>query len=174
MISITFVEVPSCAPCDLEIIKVSSSSLAFSFSKLDCEELNGPLTGYEYKVTRDGVETVDRIDPAATTCVCMLNMKGVTNCSVSVAALNEAGVGKHCSPLNVPLDDLSEESDIQTKNEESDIDIITDSSDMEPNKEISNDELIVHIRLTGKIKKKTIYIGSIANFDSTVNFGSIA
>ena len=141
----------------MEIVKVSSSSLAFSFSKLDCEELNGPLTGYEYKVTRDGKETVVRIDSDASTCICMLKMKGVTNCSVSVAAINEAGVGEHCLPVIVPLDDLSEESYMQTNTEESDTNPSSENSLTQPSTEEPTDKMIVSIRLTGKLKYSNIF-----------------
>ena len=99
---------PSCCPSDLEVVDVTRTFLAFSFNGQDCEDLNGPLTGYEYKVLRDGKETIDIIDPETTTCVCMLDMNGVSSCSVSVAAINAAGVGKHCPPVDVPLDNISE------------------------------------------------------------------
>ena len=141
---------PTCYPCDLKVDKVTSTSLVFSFSKVDCEELNGPLTGYEYKVTRDDKESVFKLDPEETTCTCMLNMKGITTCFVSVAAINEAGVGKHCPPVNVPLDSITEECHKKAKLEQGRLSASTQSSTKPTIKQATN-EMTVSIKITGKL-----------------------
>ena len=122
---------------------------------MDCEELNGPLIGYEYKIIRDGEEIVVRVDSESTTCVYLLNMTGVADCSVSVAAINEAGVGKYCPPVNVDLDEMNQDSST-TEIGEGDIGIVLYNSDTQPSSEENVDEMIVSIQLTGKLELECI------------------
>lgn len=89
---------PSGFPTDLSIISVTSTSVTFCWNALECEKQNGFLTGYEYRVHSDTQSITGVVDPEKTTCSVLFSTCGTRRCTVSVAAMNDAGAGEH-SPL---------------------------------------------------------------------------
>ena len=95
---------PSSYPPDLMITAKTSSFITFQWSKLKCHQENGPITGYQYRVYRDLFQyTEGTIDQSTTT----YTVFDTTMLSFSVAAMNEAGIGEHCPPLQIPMSDQS-------------------------------------------------------------------
>ena len=73
--------------------------VTFQWEELECFEENGPITGYQYRIYYD-LNHYDeaRVDKETTTVTLFYkNMQGF-----SVAAMNEAGIGEYCPPLQVP------------------------------------------------------------------------
>ena len=69
------------------------------WNELECYEENGPITGYQYRVYYDLNYYQERNVDRETTMVTLPynNMQ-----SFSVAATNQAGIGKFCPPVQVP------------------------------------------------------------------------
>ena len=72
--------------------------VTFQWKAVECYEENGPITGYHYRVYYDLFNFNDGIVDRNTTMVSLIynNMQGF-----SVAAMNEAGTGEHCPPVQV-------------------------------------------------------------------------
>ena len=93
-----FHEGPSGYPSELQVISQTSSVVSFQWKELECYEQNGPITGYNYRVYYNlSYHTEGEVD-RNTTMVTLLhnNMQGF-----SVAAMNKAGMGKHCPTIQV-------------------------------------------------------------------------
>lgn len=74
---------------------------------------------------------IGTIDRDVTTYSVLIKTRAVKWCTVSLAAINIAGVGDHSPPVEVPIDDLHDKRSEETNYAE------------------SAHELIVSIRLTG-------------------------
>ena len=72
---------------------------------MDCEQRNGVLLGYEIKLYYDEEVCTERVVTPITTFTIPPQWKPEL-CfpkAISVAAINEVGVGNHCPPVNVTL-----------------------------------------------------------------------
>ena len=72
--------------------------MTFRWKELACYEENGPITGYQYQVYYLSHYEEGNVDRRTT----MITLHYNNMHSFSVAAKNEAGVGEHCPPLQVP------------------------------------------------------------------------
>ena len=76
-----------------------------SWSELECEKRNGVLLGYEIKFYCDEKVYTRRVPEFMTTFTILPQWKPEL-CfpkAISVAAINEVGVGNHCPPVNINL-----------------------------------------------------------------------
>ena len=89
---------PSGYPLNANII-LSSSSLTFEWQRLECFEENGPITGYEYRVYYN---LVDYIKGVVAKNITQLTVMHTNVQAFSVAAINEAGIGRHSPPVQIP------------------------------------------------------------------------
>lgn len=103
----TFLELtgPSGYPLDLNVISADAISVIFSWSKVDCEKINGALLGYECKIFFHNFTHMERIAASITTCTYTITLPEFQTVPLafSVAAINEAGVGDHCPQVALPI-----------------------------------------------------------------------
>ena len=90
---------PSGHPSELQIIKQTSSTVTFRWKELDCYEENGPIIGYQYRAYYGLFDYIANVLDSNTT---MVTLSSENMLSLSVAAMNEAGIGDHCPPTLVP------------------------------------------------------------------------
>ena len=84
--------------------------ITFSWKALDCEQRNGYLQGYEIKLYNDEkVYTRTVVDSVTTFTVVPQWMPEISfPKAISVAAINEVGVGDHCPPVSIDLSGKNE------------------------------------------------------------------
>ena len=72
---------------------------------MECEQRNGALLGYEIKLYYDEETHTEVVVKSVTTFTILpqLKPKLFLPKAISVAAINEVGVGDHCPPVNVNL-----------------------------------------------------------------------
>ena len=90
---------PSGHPSELKIVNQTATFVTFEWNKLKCHQENGPITGYEYRAYYDPFHyTEGTLDQSTTTyTVYSANIQ-----AFSVAAINKAGIGVYCPPLQIP------------------------------------------------------------------------
>ena len=76
--------------------------MTFQWKQLECYKENGPITGYHYRINYNMSSYIAGNVGVITTrlTVMKINVK-----HISVAAINEAGIGPHCPPVPVPSHD---------------------------------------------------------------------
>ena len=82
-----------------------TGGITFSWKEVDCEQRNGVLLGYEIKLYYDEQVCTGRVVQSITTFT-IPPLRKPELCfpkAISVAAINEVGVGNHCPPVNVTL-----------------------------------------------------------------------
>ena len=82
-----------------------TEGITFSWKKVDCEQRNGLFFGYEIKLYYDEEVYTRRVVESITTFTILPQWKPEL-CfpkAISVAAINEVGVGDHCPPVNISL-----------------------------------------------------------------------
>ena len=90
---------PSGYPSKLKIVHQTSTHVTLQWNHLECDQENGPITGYEYHAYYDLFEyTEGTLDQNTTT----YTIYDADIQAFSVAAINEAGIGEHCYPLQIP------------------------------------------------------------------------
>ena len=77
--------------------------IAFSWNEVECEQRNGAVIGYEIKLYFDEHVYTRRVDGSLTTVAILRQWKSNSSFpkAISVAAINEAGAGSHCPPVNI-------------------------------------------------------------------------
>ena len=90
---------PSGYPSELQIIMQTSLTVTFQWKALECYEENGPIIGYHYRAYQDLFHYDEGTANWNATTISLIssNLK-----SFSLAAMNEAGIGEHCPPIEVP------------------------------------------------------------------------
>ena len=77
--------------------------VTFSWNEVECEGRNGVLLGYEVNLYYDDQVLTVRVVESVTTFT-ILPQRKTELCfpkAISVAAINEVGVGDHCTPVNI-------------------------------------------------------------------------
>ena len=82
------------------------STVTFRWKELDCYEENGPITGYQYRAYYGLFNSIENVLDNNTT---MVTLPSENMLSLSVAAMNEVGIGDHCPPILVPIFDEGNE-----------------------------------------------------------------
>ena len=82
-----------------------SRGITFSWRKIECEQRNGVLLGYEIMLYYDDRVLTARVAEPVTTFTILpqLNSRLYFPKAISVAAINEVGVGNHCPPVTIDL-----------------------------------------------------------------------
>ena len=77
----------------------------FSWKELDCEQRNGVLLGYEIKLYYDEQVLTRRVVKSVTTFTILPQWRPELSFpkAISVAAINEVGVGNHCPAVKINL-----------------------------------------------------------------------
>ena len=91
-------------PQDLkEVFHITQRGVTFSWTKIECEPRNGALLGYEIKLYYDHKVRTERVAESVTTFTIQARSKRRLYFpkAISVAAVNEAGVGVHCPPVTI-------------------------------------------------------------------------
>ena len=92
-------------PQDLKQISndPKTGTIVFSWEKIACEHINGVLLGYEVKVYFDEHIHIQRLIESVTTYTVSPQWKPKFSRpkAISVAAINEIGVGDHSPPLKI-------------------------------------------------------------------------
>ena len=96
---------PGGYPSNINIIQ-SSSSVTYEWQPLECFEENGPITGYNYRVYYNFVDYLEGFVGRNKT---VLTLWHINMQAFSVAAINKAGTGEHCPPVQVPNFNLGNE-----------------------------------------------------------------
>ena len=91
---------PSGYPSKLKIVNQTSTYVTFQWNHLECDQENGPITGYEYRAYYDLFQYTEGTLNQNTTTYTIYDADIL---AFSVAAINEAGIGEHCYPLHVPI-----------------------------------------------------------------------
>ena len=73
--------------------------MTFQWQPLECFEENGPITGYYYRVYYN---LVDYVEGLVGSNKAVLTLLHINIQAFSVAAMNEAGIGEHCPPVQIP------------------------------------------------------------------------
>ena len=98
---------PSGYPSEVKIFQLTSTSITFQWQRLKCQQENGPITGYQYRVYHDLFQYSEGTVECNTTMVTLYD----TNVrAFSVAAMNEAGIGEHSPLLKLITSNSGEES----------------------------------------------------------------
>ena len=87
-----------------------TEGITFSWKEVDCEQRNGLLLGYEIKLDYGEEVCTRRVVESITTFTILRPWKPEL-CfpkAISVAAINEVGVGDHCPPVNIKLSGLTQ------------------------------------------------------------------
>ena len=79
-------------------MRQTSSTVTFRWKELECYEQNGPITGYQYRAYYGYLNCIENVVDWNTT---MVTLSYGNLQSLSVAAMNEAGIGEHCPPILV-------------------------------------------------------------------------
>ena len=91
-------------PQDLRLISTNTStkSVVFGWNQISCEQINGVLLGYEVKIYYDSrIQTVRVTDRVTYTISVKNRQKFSFPKAISVAAVNELGVGDHSPALSI-------------------------------------------------------------------------
>ena len=95
--------VPSRYPSNLRVTSVTSTSLTFTWDKLDPDKLSTPITGYLYYIFvhphGHGSPVTGRIEPDAYFHRVQFTSKPY---AISLAAINNAGIGVRSPLVQVP------------------------------------------------------------------------
>ena len=88
-----------------EFNKSKIGGTTFIWKELDCEQRNGVLLGYEIKLYYDKEVLTRRVVESVTTFTILPQWKPEFSFpkAISVAAVNEVGVGNHCPPVKINL-----------------------------------------------------------------------
>ena len=89
---------PSAFPAHLKVVLQTRTAITVQWKRLECYEENGPITGYQYRIYSDLIHYNEGIVDGGTNRV-KLMFGNMRKRAVSVAAINEIGVGQHCPPL---------------------------------------------------------------------------
>ena len=73
--------------------------MTFEWQPLECFEENGPIIGYSYRVYSNFVHYMEGLLGRNKT---VLTVWHTNIQAFSVAAMNDAGIGEHCPPVQVP------------------------------------------------------------------------
>ena len=78
-------------------------SVTFGWNKTDCEQTNGVLLGYEVRLYYDKGTRTERMNESVTTYTVSTQQKPKDSLpkAISVAAVNEFGVGDHSPPVKI-------------------------------------------------------------------------
>ena len=90
---------------DIEYNTSKTGGITFSWKELECEHWNGVLHGYEIKLYSDD-EVCTKTVVKSVTSFTILPQWNPELCfprAISVAAINQFGVGIHCPPVNITL-----------------------------------------------------------------------
>ena len=82
----------------------NTGDVTFDWRDIDCEQVNGALLGYEVKLYYDDGQTrTERVLESVTTYTISPQLKHdyVFPRAISVAAINQLGVGNHSPPVNI-------------------------------------------------------------------------
>ena len=91
---------PSGYPSNVEVINQTTETIIIQWSRLKCRQRNGPITGYSYQVYRDFVDISKGICQRN---MITLSLLGASCMHISVAAMNEAGIGEYSPPLTIQV-----------------------------------------------------------------------
>ena len=77
--------------------------IMFSWKEIDCEHWNGVFFGYEIKLYHESKVCTERVIKSVTTFTVQPKWKPTFSYpkAISVAGINEAGVGSHCPPVKI-------------------------------------------------------------------------
>ena len=81
-------------------INQSSSSVTVEWQPLECFQENGPITGYNYRIYRNFVDYTEGLVGVNKTGLRVMNTY-ICMQAFSVAAINKAGIGDHCPPVQI-------------------------------------------------------------------------
>ena len=102
-----YFSVPSGYPPELRMIAKTLFSVTFKWNELDCHKQNGHITGYGFRTYYDFMQYIDGVLPPNKTVHTIYTANiGLGGYSVSVAAINEAGVGEYSPPCTVLYTEL--------------------------------------------------------------------
>ena len=94
-------------PQDLKQVHNMSKigGITFNWKEVDCEQRNGVLLGYEIKLYNDQQVYTRTVVKFGTIFTILPQWKPdfLFPKAISVAAINEVGVGNHCPPVNINL-----------------------------------------------------------------------
>ena len=88
---------PSGYPSIVNIFQ-SSSSVTLEWQPLECFEENGPIIGYNYRIYKNLVDYRGYVVGRNITVLTLMNTYMQ---AFSVAAINKAGIGEHCPPVQI-------------------------------------------------------------------------
>lgn len=111
---------PTGFPGGLRIVSVNSSFIKFRWNKLECNKQNGPLIGYQYKVCTVHKCLDGMIDSKETSCILHFEHRDSNKCTISIAAVNEVGIGDYSPNVSVTNLDSSVEyfqDDLETNDD---------------------------------------------------------
>jgi len=93
---------PSAAPTSVHTSDVTFSSITVQWGAVDCIHQNGNITGYSvrYWVQRNSILSVN-VSGGAAMALTLTGLSSSTTYSIDVAAINNAGVGKHSDSITV-------------------------------------------------------------------------
>ena len=85
--------------CDI----LQRRGITFSWREIECEPSNGVLLGYEIKLYYDDQMCTVRVGESVTTFTIEPHwrLRPYFPKAISVAAINEVGVGDYCPPVNI-------------------------------------------------------------------------
>ena len=102
-----FLKAPKGYPSQLQIIKQTVQLVTFQWKELACYEENGPITGYQFRVYYNFNYYQEwRVHSSKT----MITLPYSNMQRVTVAAVNEAGIGVYSPPIEVPYFRLGNKS----------------------------------------------------------------
>ena len=100
--------IPQCLKQESDISK--KGGITFSWKEIDCEQMNGVFLGYEIKLYYRNKVCTEKVDVSVTTFTVQPNWKPKFSFpkAISVAVINEVGVGSHCPPVKINLHPFGE------------------------------------------------------------------
>ena len=103
-----FFPVPSAAPTFVYISNVTFSSITVQWEAVDCIHQNGNITGYSvyYWVQRSSILSVN-VSGGTAMAFTLTGLSSSTTYNIDVAAINNAGVGKHSNSITVKTEGKS-------------------------------------------------------------------
>ena len=95
----------------------NTSGITFSWKEVECERRNGLFQGYEIKLYYDDEVCTRGLVEFVTTFTIPSQSEPEFRFpkAISVAAINEVGVGDHCPPVNINLSGQNEIEFARTK-----------------------------------------------------------
>ena len=104
----TFIHVhtgPTSYPRDLKQIRSDYKEITFDWKEFECEKRNGILLGYEVMLYYNDETRTERVTHTKTTYSILRRLNSMVPFpnSISVAAINEIGVGVHSPPVKLNL-----------------------------------------------------------------------